>query len=649
MFANNFVPDQVCASCHQPEYQQWQNSHHALAMQAANDKTVLGNFNNAVFKYFGTKTIFYKKNGKFYFNTQGDDGKYHNYEVKYTFGVDPLQQYLVEFPNGSMQAFSIVWDTQKKKWFHLYSHENITFKDPLFWTKRFYNWNNSCADCHSTNLKKNYNAKTNAYHTTWSATNVGCQACHGPAEDHVKWARGNKKGKDGLTVNYKNQNATQFVETCAFCHSRRHPINSEITNGTPLLNNYLPEILKEHIYYANGAIQDEDYEYGSFIQSKMFKAGVVCTDCHNPHTAKLKLEGNGLCMQCHNLNPPKQRFLDLLAKDYNSPAHTHHPLNSPGSQCVSCHMPTNTYMQIDVRHDHYFRIPRPDLTIKYGIPNACNQCHKDKSLEWAEKNIEKWYGKVSDKDDYTDILEGGRKNKPAAESDLINLAKNKEQANIVRATALFLLQSYHSSATLHTFIVLTSDPDPWVRMYAIRGLAGLPVAQKLTILTPLLNDSILAVRTEAAKMLAGVPEKLMTPLQQQTFNKALSEYKNAQNSLLDTPEANLNLALLYNVQGNNAAAQSTLEQGVTNNPDQGQLHYSLGLLLAEENKWEESRAAFAAAIKLMPNNSRLFYNYGLVLIHLNQIKEAELVLLKAQALNPQDSDILSVLKSLTSK
>ena len=557
--------------------------------------------------------------------------------------------------------------------------------DTLYWGKRYYNWNFSCADCHSTNINKNYSETTNSYHTTWSAINVGCQACHGPGKDHIAWATAklNNQTNNGLQINYSTMNNKQFVETCAFCHARRHPIITAPQIGTPLLDNYVPEILRDNVYYPDGSIEDEDYEYGSFIQSKMYKNGVVCTDCHNPHTALIKVNNNGLCTQCHNTNPPLQRFPTLIAKNYDTPDHTHHLMNSPGSACISCHMPTRTYMNVDVRRDHYFRIPRPDLTIKYGIPNACNLCHKDKSPQWAEQAIEKWYGKVDTNNDYTDLIVDGRERQPQAEQQLIHLANDNSQSNIVRATIAYLLHDYHSSESEQELITLSKANDPLIRMNAVDSLENLPDDQKISALIPLLSDPILAVRIEAARILAAVPPNLLNSSQQILFNKTLAEYKSSQQSVIDTSEANLNLAelaeaqnnhasaekyylhslqlnanfypatqnlaMLYNSEGQNDKAEKILDQGIAHNKDQGELYYSLGLLLAEENKFDQSAIAFNSATKLMPHYAKSFYNYGLVLQHLNKYNDAEIELLKSYELNSSDPDTLYALVVLYSQ
>jgi hypothetical protein len=167
----SYVGASVCKQCHQSEFQAWQGSHHQLSMQEANEQIVLGDFNNAKFNYNGIKSTFFKRDGKFMVRTDGADGQLTDYPISYTFGVTPLQQYLIEFPNGRYQALSIAWDSRPKSeggqhWFHLYPNEKVDHNDQLHWTKRYQNWNIECAECHSTNLKKGYDVVTDSYKTT---------------------------------------------------------------------------------------------------------------------------------------------------------------------------------------------------------------------------------------------------------------------------------------------------------------------------------------------------------------------------------------------------------------------------------------------------------------------------------------------------
>ncbi len=181
----SFVGAETCASCHKPEANAWRGSHHALAMQHATQATVLGDFNNASFEHFGQRSRFFRDGDKFLVETDGADGKLATFEIKFTFGVEPLQQYLVAFPDGRLQALPIAWDSRPKeqggqRWMHLYPGEHIDSNDELHWTKISQNWNFMCASCHSTNLHKNFDAATDTFHTDYSELNVACEVLPRP-------------------------------------------------------------------------------------------------------------------------------------------------------------------------------------------------------------------------------------------------------------------------------------------------------------------------------------------------------------------------------------------------------------------------------------------------------------------------------------
>ena len=419
-------------------------------MQVASNLTVLGDFQDSRFTKDAVASSFLKQGQTFDVKTEGPEGKPQDFHVSYTFGVSPLQQYLLPLPNGRLQAFTVAWDSRAKgqggqRWFDLYPGQKITPGDPLHWTGRNLTWNYMCADCHSTNLRKNYDLAKESYATTWSEIDVSCESCHGPGSNHVAWAQSHNKasyaastGANGLVVNLKPakgswtgtspDNGTMHwtgqarshneINTCAPCHSRRHTLTSDAQPGQPYLDDYVPSLLEEGVYYADGQILEEDYEWGSFIQSKMYSNGVTCSDCHDPHSAKLPSDNlNSVCGKCHS-----------LAK-FGAEQHHHHQADSAGALCVNCHMPTHTYMVVDVRRDHSFRVPRPDFSIAYGTPNACNQCHKDKSNRWAAEAVAKWYGPNRRQEShFVTALDAGRRGLPNAEKSLTALIADSGEA-----------------------------------------------------------------------------------------------------------------------------------------------------------------------------------------------------------------------------
>ncbi len=425
----NPVGRAVCRECHAKEDRQWQGSHHDLAMQQADDKTVLGDFDDATLTQFGVTSRFFRKDGRFVVHTDGTDGKLHDYDIAYTFGVYPLQQYLVPFPGGRLQVLDIAWDSSPRaeggqRWFHLHPDEKIAAGDVLYWTEPNLNWNYMCAGCHSTNLKKHYDSATRTYKTSWSEIDVSCEACHGPGSMHVGRAKAVAAGRDtgaanrGLTVVFGERKAVHWttddatrkpvrsqpnkshkeIRGCARCHSRRSQLSDDFVPGQSFMDAYHPALLTQDLYYPDGQIQDEVYVWGSFQQSRMFhQGGGTCSDCHDPHSAQLRAPGEQVCYQCH------------AAARYATKTHHHHQAGSRGSSCVECHMPATTFMGVDRRHDHSFRIPRPDLTVKLAVPNACNACHEDKDASWAVETVEKWYGqKPKGYQQFASVLQAGR-------------------------------------------------------------------------------------------------------------------------------------------------------------------------------------------------------------------------------------------------
>ena len=383
-----YVDEATCGGCHPAESAAWAGSHHDLAMQEATPETVLGDFGDVTFTDHGVTTRFFLRDGGYWVGAEGPDGQAADFEVAYTFGVAPLQQYLVALPGGRLQSFPIAWDTAAGRWFDL-SPERVGPEDPFHWTGPYQNWNLMCAGCHSTGLRKNYDPDSRTYQTTWSVIDVGCQACHGPGEDHQAWAGGDRPAGEpglGLRVDFRGRNAAYEVDQCAACHARRFPVSETPVAGEPLLDHFVPETLREGLYHPDGQILDEVYEYGSFVQSRMYAEGVACSDCHDPHSLDLGTAGNAVCTACHQPQVP-DRFPTLNAAVYDTPAHHFHEAGSPGAECVGCHMPERTYMQVDPRRDHSFRPPRPDLSVATGSPNACNACHTDRTAAWAAESI----------------------------------------------------------------------------------------------------------------------------------------------------------------------------------------------------------------------------------------------------------------------
>jgi predicted CXXCH cytochrome family protein len=658
----HYVENAQCLGCHQPQATAWAGSHHAHAMAPATADSVRGNFDNTQFRHQGVTSRFFKRGDRFFVHTDGPDGRLADFEIKYSFGVEPLQQYLIDVGDGRLQPLQIAWNTQKKQWFHLLPHEKAPPGDVLHWTGRYQTANTMCIACHTTGFDKRYDAAADRFDSRWLEVNVSCQSCHGPGSRHVAAPQ-----QRGLLADVKTPQ--QQVEVCAACHSRRSELTAQPVPGQPHLNHYLPSLLREGLYHTDGQQLDEVFVVGSFRQSKMYRMGVSCTSCHDPHSAKPKLPGNALCLQCHQT--PANPAFPSAAGGYDTPQHHHHEAGSAGAQCTACHMPAKNYMIVQPRPDHSMRIPRPDLSVTLGTPNACNQCHADKSAQWAADAVTRWYGTPKRPPHYGEVLAAARRGAPEAPAALARLAADAAMPPIVRASALELLRTH--AAGVDERVAATREADAELRAAAAASLEDVPASLRVPTLAPLLKDPVRAVRIAAARSLAPLPHEQFDTATRQAFDAALAEYVAAQQVALDMPGPNLNLGVLYARTGRDAEAEAAyraalkidpdftparanlaqfyaernrlpdaeklLREGLQRQPGIGELQYSLGLLLAEQQRLPEAADALGQAAKLMPQRARAHYNLGLARQQLGQPKPAEAALRKARELEPTDPAI----------
>ncbi len=673
-----FVSSERCRSCHQVEFDRWSGSHHAKAMQEATPTSVLGNFNDAVFSLAGRTTRFFRRGDKYWVRTLGPRGQDAEFAVRYTFGIEPLQQYLIEVSGGRLQALKIAWDTRSataggQRWFHLAPEEAaLAVGDPFHWTGALYNWNSQCGFCHSTAFEKSYDAKRDVYASKWAEINVACEACHGPGSAHVAWAGSeNKTGDNGLLPLSK---ARAELNVCAPCHSRRTQLGEPHPVGDPLMDGFDPSTLRPGLYFEDGQILEEVYVWGSFVQSRMHRKGVRCGDCHEPHGLRLRAEGNALCVTCHNPGGNK-RFASLAKLNYDSAQHHHHQSGSDGARCVSCHMPERTYMVVDDRRDHGFRIPRPDLSQMIGTPNACNQCHTDKTPEWAASAIREWTGRGPTAH-WSEVIAASRRGNPSP-AGLAEMVSDRTLAAIVRASALDeLANAGRVSAAVVT--KAGNDSEPFVRAAAARALDSLAPPERTTAGVLLLRDPIRAVRIEAARSMADLVPSMKAE-DAGVFAPAGEEYRRAQRFNSNRPEghynlgsfesrlgnlgkarvsyekaievgayfvpAYVNLADVHRVEGREVECEKTLRNALVVDSENAAVRHSLGLSLIRQSRTKEALAELAAASTAAPEVARYAYVYGVALNSSGRGDEALAVLSKAERAHPRDIDVLTALFS----
>lgn len=695
--AASFVGSAACAACHAAESAEWRASHHALAMQEATAATVRGDFGGVDFAA-GTRTARFDRRGDaFVVNAIVRDGTVHEFAAKWTFGVHPLQQVLLETDGGRMQAFDVAWDTRDKamggqRWFALLPEEDPRPGSPLHWTGASYEWNSMCAECHSTNLQKGYDAERDRFATTATEHGVGCEGCHGPGSAHVAWAAGDAAAKamdasKGLVAALSAPQTFAFVagkptaqptrsrdalqaEACGRCHARRTTTTTDHEHGRPLLDTHLVALLDDPLYFADGQIEDEVFEYGSFVQSRMHHQGVVCTDCHTPHSGRLRAEGNALCTRCHD------------AKTFDGESHHHHRSGTRGSLCVDCHMPERTYMVVDPRRDHSLRVPRPDLSLRLPVPNACGACHADKGDAWAAAAVTSWRGADAKPlpEHWAEALHAGRTGSPRSVRMLARAVARTDWPAIVRGTAASLLQGRAGDEVRAALATASKDEDALVRLGAVSGLDGREVELRERLLVPLLRDPVRNVRTAAAYALADRGD-LLRGDDRAAFELAAKEHDAAQQANAErdwawvnralfaarrgdlaaaeahcrkallrdagSVRAATNLADLLRDQGRDAEGEAVLRAAIPRAFDARPLRLALGLLLVRRGEREAASAEFAAAAAGAGADPRAGYVYAVALVEQKRVDEAVRVLEDVQRRDPWNRDVLEGLVAFT--
>lgn len=689
-----FVGSEKCADCHPSEARLWRSSQHKGAMAHASAQSVSGDFDNAVFDYQGTRSRFFRSGDKFLVETDGSDGRTATFEVKYTFGVEPLQQYLAEFPDGRVQALSIAWDTRPKdqggqRWFHLYPDGAVTHRDPLHWTKPSQNWNFMCAECHSTGVRKNYDAATDRYATSFAEISVGCEACHGAGSSHVAWVRDGKLGDplkgfsskfdERIGISWTADPATSLprrstpapllrkeVETCGLCHARREQLAEDWKPGRSLSQTHRVSLLDRRFFYADGQMRDDEetYNYAPFKLSRMFAAGVTCSDCHDPHSGKPRASTDAVCGQCH------------APARYQAVGHTKHA--NENLTCASCHMPVRSYMVVDRRHDHGFRIPRPDLSVAFGTPNPCNDCHRSQSAQWAAEKIAGWFGERKPGGDaYLAAFHAAWTDRPDAQGLLAAAASSNAVPAYARASAMAELPAADIDLARRSL----ADPDPAVRIGALDMLEGLPADQLLSVAGSALADPIRGVRIRAAEVLAAVPSTSMGKSERDSFTIAAAEFVAAQRLNADRPEARtalgnfatrqgniveaeseyraafrldpsfsaaaINLADLYRSRGRDNEGEQVLREAIARSGQDGSLHHALGLALVRLRKSDAALDELRRAAELAPERASFAYVYAVALQSAGRRSDAAAVLKVNLQRHPNDRDSLAAMINLS--
>jgi tetratricopeptide (TPR) repeat protein len=675
-----------CRECHEEAFAMWSTSHHGLAerpIQSAIDRNA---FDPVRSFPHGTQTSDLRwTNDAATVTSIGLSGKPETHAIVRVIGEDPLRQYLVSFPGGRFQALEAAYDPRSNQWFNVYGNEDRRPGEWGHWTGRGMNWNFMCASCHNTRLRRNYDEATDTYHTTMAESTVGCEACHGPLKAHNDWQKqfGKSGRKDPTLTTFSRE---QTLDYCGACHARRTELTGDFKPGDRFADHFeLTIVDRTERYYADGQVREEDYEYASFLGSRMHSRGVYCLDCHNPHSAKTFLPGNFLCLRCHNgsytnapvINPATHSHHKVHGFDTNGAMagivdltkYQPNSIKETGGECVNCHMPQTVYMQRHWRHDHGFTIPDPLLTKQFGIPNACNRCHQDKDADWSIRYCAEWYGAKMERPtrQRAQLIARAQQGETAVREELLAFLR-QEESPYWRAVELGLLEPWAARPDVIAALRRgLEDTNALVRLTAAHALEPAVSSLAPGVVDALhrpLNDPVRGVRLAAEWSLRSTLGPVSGPanelrlyldqnadepagqLQKGSYFLSRNDPTNALPHLQKavawdpySPPLHQQLASAFSALNRPQDAVDTLKEACRLAPRDAESHYQLGLALNELGDRNGVIDQLTRAVELDPRHARAWYNLGLARNAAGQTDAALQSLSRAEALDPEDARI----------
>ena len=533
-------------------------------------------------------------------------------------GYRPLVQYVLDFGKGRYQVPDASWDPLKQEWFSMFGSDQRQPHEWGHWTQRGMNWNSHCAYCHFTRFRKNYQPETDGYATRWLEQGVGCAQCHGPS-------LAKRKSNQCIIDTKRKYTPQQWMHACATCHGRREEFDEDFEIGDDFFNHYslaLPS--QPGLYHPDGQQIDEDYNFTSLLLSRMGHKGISCIDCHDSHAAtpkggKAAVDANLVCMQCHATGLRGAIVIDQWK-------HSFHKSNTAGSRCVECHMPKKAYMARDPRSDHRFPSPDPTLTKELGVPNACNNCHAEKGLDWQIEWTDKWYGPTKKPlaRERTRAVAAAFADKPDAMTRVL-AAFDIEEIAAWQATLLRLMEPWSGDARVtQRAEAAAAHPDPLVRAAAAFLLSRVPGTGKQW--ETLIRDPVRSVRLEAGW---GAIERLPTE------HPLMADMERVARQQADQPGGQMRLARLATRRGNAAAAESSMRKAAEWDRGSAAPRRDLAVYLAGAGRTREALPVLEEAMKIAPKDAELPYLSALAMAELGDQAGTEAKLREAIRLNPR--------------
>jgi tetratricopeptide (TPR) repeat protein len=592
----------VCGSCHQDVHAEWKGGRHSKMIQPATAASVRGDFSEARVTLRGQPFELRVDHGAYFITESNITGKPREHRVEYTLGSRRIQHYLTTIENGRIIVLTPSWDVTRRTWF---DNMEIVRPDEDDRTP-VQQWNKNCVGCHVSEQDNRYDPDTHVYSTKWLDFGTTCERCHGPGSAHVEKYRGTSHlapraphlsdaPGDRLIVRATRLDPARSTMICAQCHSLRDVIGPGYTAGADYFDHFQPVLEygprkeSDPAYWADGRPRRFSNDAIGLWQSECFlKGGATCTSCHRDlhqpdvdRNPQLGAKSDLLCINCH-------KEIGAAAA-----AHSRHKTGTAGSSCVECHMPREVLSIKAKIRDHSMSVPAPENTVRFGIPNACTDCHHDKPAQWAVDAVAKWWpnGRRDKLIARAAAFTGGRTSRADALDPLIAIAGDTNAAPLVRANAVGYLANYREPRALAALLAAAKDEQPAIRSAALPGL-GVPGgdASRRSTLLAALDDPLRAVRIAA---LTGLINEGGGPPQgddARRFHRVSLEFAARARLHEDDAAAQRDLGVVRMLAGDLDEAARAFEITLGLEADRPSVRFLLGMVRFGERRLDEARA-----------------------------------------------------------
>ncbi len=593
---SEFTGAEACKVCHLVEYDEWAASRHSRMVQPIKPSEVRASFAPGESLSYRGRTFTFERQGARYFIIEQRRGLPPvRHAIEYTLGNRRIQHFMTRQQDGSLALLPPSWDVLRGEWFP--QEDIVPTGDSGVEPVQL--WNKNCFGCHVSQERKNFDTETLVYDSDWLDFGTNCETCHGAGRSHVERFEALERGEEPPPIvswqpqkrpllPFAGEDATNL---CASCHQNRYLLRADHGPGDPFFDYFLtalpytvPPDSPDPTYYVDGRTRRfSNNSFALWLSSCYLEGDVRCIDCHrNGHSINIEentqlapmVAGEQLCSRCH------ASLVESVEQ------HSRHEAAGEGSSCVACHMPRTVSGVKATMRDHSLAVPVPENTRDYGIPNACNLCHDERSPQWAAEHIQAWFGDIAGRPAAMKLrrraaaFSAAQHGEPAGLDPLLEIVRDPKEPFVMRASATGYLRAYAEPRALEGLWDALVDPHPLVRAIAPLSIVAHP--QGRTLLNDLasqLSDPSYSVRINTAFAFANLGIGRAEGTLGEHLRAAQDEYLDHLQLYADSDADQANRGTVLALRGDLEEAIGAYRTALRLNPAHADARFGLGVAL----------------------------------------------------------------------